>query len=223
MRELAGATWPQAAGAGVVVVPMGSIEQHGPHLPLDTDAVIATAVAQRVVDALPGALLAPALPYGASGEHQSFPGTSSIGGEALQHTIVELVRSIRTWAGRVVIVNGHGGNVAALGAAVDQLVAEGHDVAWVACQVAGGDAHAGRTETSVMLYLAPWSVRRTNVVVGNVRPLAELLPDMREGGVHAVSRNGVLGDPRGATAEEGARILAAMVEHALTRVQETAR
>ena len=67
-----------------MIVPVGSLEQHGPHLPLDTDARIAAAVARRAAGGDPALLLAPPLAYGASGEHQGFPGTLSIGHEALR-------------------------------------------------------------------------------------------------------------------------------------------
>ncbi len=206
-----------------MLVPVGSIEQHGPHLPLDTDSAIASAVAHSLAARLPGeALVAPAVVYGSSGEHQSFAGTSSVGSESLRLTVLELVRSLRTWAGRVVLVNGHGGNLAPLDDAVRQLVAEGHDVVRVACATeqrhGAGDLHAGRTETSLMLHLRPASVRLDRAAVGDVRPLAEILPLMVAGGVAAVSANGVLGDPRGASAAEGAAVLERMVELALAQV-----
>lgn len=202
MSSLARATSAETAGAGLVLVPLGSIEQHGPHLPLDTDTVIATAVAHEVGAALDG-WVAPPVSYGSSGEHQSFSGTASVGTEALTHLLVELVRSLRTWAGRVVIVNAHGGNVAALTAS-DELE-------WVACATEEHDLHAGFTETSLMLHLRPESVRLDRAEAGNTQPLSEILPAMMSGGVAAVSPNGVLGDPAGATAEEGERVLRHMV------------
>lgn len=202
MSSLARATSPETAGAGLVLVPLGSIEQHGPHLPLDTDTVIATAVAHEVGAAL-DAWVAPPLSYGSSGEHQSFPGTVSVGTEALTHQLVELVRSLRTWAERVVVVNAHGGNVAAL---------RGSDeIEWVACATEEHDLHAGYTETSLMLHLRPESVRLDRAEAGNSQPLSEILPAMMAGGIAAVSPNGVLGDPAGASAEEGERVLRHMV------------
>ena len=110
---MASATHRPSSERGLVLVPVGSIEQHGPHLPLDTDTTIAVAVADGVAGELPGAWVAPPLSYGSSGEHQSFAGTASIGTEALTQVAVELVRSLRTWADRVVFVNAHGGNLAA--------------------------------------------------------------------------------------------------------------
>src|SRR5664279_4473379 len=98
-----------------LIVPLGSPEQHGPHLPLDTDTRIADAVAGRVAERLDGDwLLAPAIGYGASGEHEGFPGTISIGTAALQLLLIEFGRSASGWASRMVFVNGHGGNVEAL-------------------------------------------------------------------------------------------------------------
>ena len=167
MRDLARATSPETAGAGLVLVPLGALEQHGPHLPLDTDTVIATAVAHEVASAL-DAWVAPPVAYGASGEHQSFPGTASVGTEALTHGLVELVRSLRTWASRVVVVNGHGGNLAALKAS--------DEIEWVACATEGHDLHAGFTETSLMLHLRPESVRLDLAEAGNTQPLRRSSP-----------------------------------------------
>jgi mycofactocin precursor peptide peptidase len=199
----------------LVLVPVGSTEQHGPHLPLDTDTVIAQAVADEMATRLAPieevtALVAPALSYGSSGEHQHFAGTSSIGTEALQAVVLELVRSMRTWAGRVVFVNGHGGNVLALQQALRRLLDEGHDTGWVACATEEADAHAGYTETSLMLHLQPQRVRLDLAVAGNTTSVTDLLPALLQGGVIAVSPNGVLGDPAGASADEGARVLAAI-------------
>ncbi|MFI9828656.1 mycofactocin biosynthesis peptidyl-dipeptidase MftE [Streptomyces sp. NPDC051913] len=221
--DLAGHAWPDVPHGPLVLVPVGSTEQHGPHLPLDTDTVIACAVAREAADALPGRpLVAAALPYGASGEHAHFPGTVSIGHEALHAVLVELTRSLALWAGRVVFVNGHGGNVATLRGAVGQLREEGHAVDWVPCAVPGGDAHAGRTETSLMLRLAPGSVRLTEAAPGDPRPIAALMPDLVARGVRAVSPSGVLGDPTGATAEEGRRVLTEMVSAAVRRITAAA-
>ena len=218
-RGLAEAVWPSVPEGALVLVPVGATEQHGPHLPLSTDTVIARAVAERAAADLPSpVMVAPAVPYGASGEHAGFPGTVSIGHEALRVVLVETVRSLALWAGRVVFVNGHGGNVRTLDSAVGRMRDEGHDVAWVPCGVPGGDAHAGFTETSVMLYLAPERVRMEDAVAGDTRPLAELLPELIAGGVRAVSPSGVLGDPTGATAARGRELFEAMAASAVRRI-----
>jgi mycofactocin precursor peptide peptidase len=208
-----------------VVVPVGATEQHGPHLPLDTDTRIAAAVAHAAVSGLEAAgypvplLVAPAVPYGASGEHQSFAGTVSIGTFALEQVLLEFGRSACEWAQRLLFVNGHGGNVAALRAAVACLRAEGRDVGWYSCGVPGGDAHAGHTETSILLYLSPEEVCLDERRTGNVTPLAELMPAMRRGGVAAVSEVGVLGDPTTASAAEGARLFSEVVDACVSQVR----
>lgn len=213
LHILGTSTWPELPVRPTVLLPVGSMEQHGPHLPLDTDTVVATAVAERLGALLVDSdvVLAAPLAYGASGEHQSFPGTSSIGRDALRFLLVELARSMRCWAARIVIVNGHGGNVAPVVAAVGQLADEGHDVAWVPCAAPGTDAHAGRAETSLMLHLRPERVRIDRCEPGATEPLERILPRLVAEGVGAVSPNGVLGDPRGASADEGEMILARMV------------
>jgi creatinine amidohydrolase len=212
---LAGAAWPDIPASPLVVVPLGSVEQHGHHLPLATDTAVAVAVAEAAAPSLDGALLAPALAYGASGEHEGFPGTISLGTEALTGLLVEYGRSACRWAGRVLIVNGHGGNLDALRSAVPLLRRESRDVAWFPCGVPDADAHAGRTETSLMLHVEPEWVRRDLAVAGETAPIATLLPRLRADGVRAVSPTGVLGDPAGATAEEGAALLAALTSRLL--------
>jgi creatinine amidohydrolase len=210
VTSLAGAVWPDLGDTALLVVPLGSVEQHGHHLPLGTDTTVACAVAEAAAGELGDALLAPALAYGASGEHEGFPGTVSLGTEALTGLLVEYGRSACRWTRRLLVVNGHGGNLDALRAAGSLLRREGRDVAWFPCAVPGADPHAGRSETSLMLHVEPGSVRTDRSVPGPTAPLAELMPRLRSGGVRAVSSTGVLGDPAGASAEEGAAQLAAL-------------
>lgn len=214
--RLASAAWPDLGGsAPTLLVPVGSVEQHGPHLPLDTDSRIGEEVARRAVAALadragaPDVLLAPTVEYGASGEHEGFPGTVSIGTEALGAMLLELGRSALRWAGRMVLVNAHGGNAAAVIGAVRQLRAESRDVGWFPCAFPEADAHAGSTETSVLLEISPDRVRMDRAEPGNTAPIGELLDDLRANGVAGVSANGVLGDPTHADAGAGAGDLAA--------------
>lgn len=215
IRDLADACWPDIeSGRWTVAVPIGALEQHGPHLPLDTDTRIASAVAER----LPDVVLAPPLAYGASGENEGFPGTVSIGSEITKALLVEYGRSACRWADRVVFVNGHGGNGRSLVDAVTLLRYEGRDAAWLPCAVPDGDAHAGFTETSLMLHLAPEVVDMKRAAVGATEPIRTLMPRLRRAGIVSVSANGVLGDPTGATAEHGADLFASLVERATAQV-----
>jgi mycofactocin precursor peptide peptidase len=224
--ELDRSVWPEVPAGALVLVPVGSTEQHGPHLPLNTDSVIAhrvaTAAAKLLMTERPQrpVLLAPTIAYGASGEHAGFPGTVSIGHEALRLVLVETVRSLALWADRIVFVNGHGGNVPTLVTVVGQLRGEDHEVSWLGCDIPGGDAHAGQTETSLMLYLARDDVRLSAAVAGDTRPLAEIMPELRARGVRAVSPSGVLGDPAGATPEKGRAAFDTMVSAVAHRIAE---
>jgi creatinine amidohydrolase len=211
-------TWPDLAGVRpVLAVPLGSTEQHGPHLPLSTDTDIAEVLCAQLAAFRDDVVIAPALPYGSSGEHAGFPGTLSIGHDALELVIVELARSAASSFAGVVFVSGHGGNAEALERAVRRLQDEGHDVMafrprWE------GDAHAGRSETAMLLATRPDDVRVDVAVAGNTAPLAELMPAMRDGGVRAVSPNGVLGDPAGASADEGSALLDALADQLIDEV-----
>jgi creatinine amidohydrolase len=211
--RLGSRTWTEVAALDlrpVLVVPLGSLEQHGPHLPLDTDTRIAVTLAERVAAGRPDLAVAPALSYGASGEHAAFPGTVSIGNDALEQVLVELVRSADAFGGAVV-VNGHGGNAGALQRVETRCAAEGRRVLAWSWTLPGADAHAGRTETSLLLAIAPDLVRLDRAEAGSTEPLDDLLPRLRSAGVDSVSPNGVLGDPTGASVAEGRELLARLV------------
>ena len=222
--RLVSLTSPEVANArpAVLLIPLGSLEQHGPHLPLDTDTRIAVALSHASAARRDDTLVAPAVAYGSSGEHEGFAGTLSIGTAVLHSMLVELVRSNRD-VDHVVFVNGHGGNLEAVRSATTQLLAEGHSVDAFAPSIPEADAHAGRTETSLLLHLDPSVVRLDRAAVGATEPLAELLPALRTGGVRAVSPNGVLGDPTGASAAEGAalfeRLVTALTEQVIAMVE----
>lgn len=215
LSELA---WPDVPVGLLLLVPVGSCEQHGPHLPLDTDTRIAQFLADSLAASLgDAAVVAPAVTVGASGEHTGFPGTLSVGNEVMASVVVELVRSAlpvpdaaAPFAG-VVLVNGHGGNIAALARATALLGSEGRAVLAWHPQVPGGDSHAGRTETSLLLHLDPASVRMDRAVPGATARWRELAPDVMAGGLRDVAPTGVLGDPTAATADEGAQVFADLV------------
>ena len=217
-------TWPDltvVAPLPLLLLPVGSFEQHGPHLPLDTDTRIALAIADAVVSRVPGTVVGPALSVTASGEHQGFPGTLSVCNEVTTRMIVELVRSA-DWANGVVLVNGHGGNVSAVTEAVMLLGLEGRRcLAWWPTRpsdAAADDFHAGWTETSVMLHLHPDLVRLDAAAPGASTTIAEL----RSRPVIDVAPTGVLGDPTGANAADGERILTDWVDDLVAEVADMA-
>jgi mycofactocin precursor peptide peptidase len=212
--HLAGLTSPEVAGlaaaGALLAVPVGATEQHGPHLALSTDTDLAVALCAGLARARPGVVVAPPVAYGSSGEHQDFAGTLSIGQDALELLLVELGRSATQTFGRILLVSTHGGNAAVVRRAEQRLRGESRDVqAWQATW--RGDAHAGRTETSLQLALAPGQVHLDRAEPGNTRPVAELMPALRASSVSAVSANGVLGDPAGASAAEGAALLSELL------------
>src|SRR5919199_1414673 len=234
--QLANMTWPEArdalAAAEVVIVPTGSIEQHGPGMVLRTDTTIAVAVAERVADRLrPRAVVAPALPFGLSAHHLRFPGTLTLRPDTFMAVVLDLVRSLEAHgARRVFLLNGHGGNQAALGLVVARARQELRvPVATALYLAAAADllrerfgrayAHACEIEASVALAAAPDLVRLEALSSG-----AELAPPYRHavlagGGAGAgafvdaglrmdeLTANGALGDPRLASREAGEALL----------------
>ena len=243
-------TWPElwhAAPRPLLVVPIGSCEQHGPHLPLDTDTRVAVALASGLVEAytrtgnsagtgtgagasdpnagptsmaiVPSMVIVPPFAISASGEHGGFPGTLSLGSAVFEQVLTELVRSA-DWSAGVVLVNGHGGNATAVNRAVATLRHERRRVlAWWP-RDPDGDAHAGITETSLMLAIAPRLVRLSAAEPGRTEPIGALAEELARDGVRAVSPNGVLGDPRGATAAHGRTLLTKMRIDLIAAVDE---
>jgi len=202
---LGDATWPdvEARPRSVLIVPVGATEQHGPHLPLDTDTYLACEIAGRVNAVRPTSWLAPPIAFGASGEHADFPGTLSIGTDVLRDVVVELVRDSSRYWRSLLVVNGHGGNIDALQLAAEVCRHESRHFAAVHLALEGMDAHAGAAETSMMLYLDPDRVRLPLLQRGHIGSAHDLMPQLRTDGVRSVSPSGVLGDPTGATADEG--------------------
>jgi creatinine amidohydrolase len=212
-------TWPDLDGRRpLLAVPLGSTEQHGPHLPFATDTEVAVVLCDLLAAEREDVVVAPAMPYGSSGEHAGFPGTLSIGQEALELVVIELVRSAVASFDGVVFVCGHGGNAEALQRGVTRAREEGHEVMMFLPRWEG-DPHAGRVETSMMLVVQPDRVRLDRAAAGNTESLTELLPRLRESGVRAVSPTGVLGDPAGASAAEGEALLDQAAAHLIADVE----
>jgi mycofactocin system creatininase family protein len=221
--QLGDATWVEVEATQrtcLLVVPIGSLEQHGPHLPLNTDTTIAVELARRLAAARPDVVVAPAVAYGASGEHAAFAGTLLLNHDVLADLLTELVRSARDAFRGVIILSGHGGNHEGLSKMAAQCRADGDEVLIWSAGVAGGDAHAGRTETSIMLALAPDRVRFHLAEAGCTDDLSVILPRLRVEGVRPVASNGVLGDPTGANAREGGELLETMTALLVTAVAD---
>lgn len=205
MTRLGERTWPEVdeLRSGTLLVPLGSTEQHGPHLTLDTDTRIAVALCDAVAAELDYVVAAPPLAYGSSGEHQAFPGTISIGTDVLASLMVELARSALLTFADLVFVNGHGGNTAGIQEAVVTLHREGRPVGAWGPSLASADAHAGSFETSLVLAIAPDHVRQDRAESGNTTPITDLLDDLIADGLRPHAPNGILGDATSADTETG--------------------
>ena len=220
-NNIATNTWSQVANreSSILLLPLGSCEQHGPHLPLDTDTQIAQHLCAQAALQDDRLLIAPSLSITASGEHAGFPGTLSIGTDALTQVLIEIVRSA-DWCNGVVFVNGHGGNADAVAAAARTLNSEHRNVAAWWPRIEHGDAHAGASETSIMLAINPELVNMAKAEAGSTTPISEISAQLRSGGVRAVSTNGVLGDPTTATSEHGHNLLSQLTHDLVTFINE---
>jgi creatinine amidohydrolase len=223
-------TWPEIEGLlrdrprEVALLPVGATEQHGPHLPTGTDTIVARGLCEAT-SAVTGAPVLPALALGCSyGHGTELPGTLSLPPERLAEMVVDAVR----WAShsgvrRVLAVNGHFGNQAALSVAADHLRHDHPDLRFgvlnwwtltpaIAAQTLadGEDVHANRAETALMMALAPEHVRFDQL------PLADD-EDRTDGLVFrytapVLSRNGVTGRPSEANPELGSKLLSEVVD-----------
>jgi len=235
-RRIAAHAWPEVAelvaqGCRTAVVPLGSTEQHGPHLPLDTDTVIGDALAERLCAEVGDALACPTLPIGCASEHLGFPGTLHLEPATLVAVLRDTIRALgRHGITRVFLFSAHGGNAEPLRAALPELRRACAPVAVdaftdlgrltvvlhavsAACGIAPASAghHAGETETSMLLALDPARVRNDALAPGLLTtaddPQRLFYPDLR-----ANAPDGTVGDPRGADAARGARYLRAWTE-----------
>jgi creatinine amidohydrolase len=229
------AALPEKANT-VIVLPAGSTEQHGPHLPCSVDATIAAGVIGHALARLPAEIPAYALPpisYGKSDEHLHFPGTVTLDGTTLLETIVQIGESVyRSGFRKLLIVNAHGGQPQVMEMAARELrlrhgdyVVVPHFV-WRVAHAAGRylserekrlSMHAGHAETAIMLALAPETVRMAEAVA-NYPPEFDA-PTLSADGRPAAAwtardfgTSGVIGDPLPATAEQGRAILDSLAE-----------
>ncbi len=235
--EVAAAVQPSS----VLCLPMGSIEQHGPHLPLNTDCVIAEALTQRIVARWGeehDLWQLPAMPVGLSREHAWAPGTLSLTVSGMTAYLrdlgSEIVRALP--ARNLLIVNGHGGNRGILDAVTRELYSDFglnsatlHLGAMIRPVTGAGvpEIHAGKDETSVMLVLAPDLVRREAMATLQPSPgeaVTTLVLDPTASYPWSsddprLSASGIIGDARGASAAHGETIVARVLEGAGTVIR----
>ncbi len=240
-------TWPEAQRrlreVDIALLPVGAIEQHGPHLPLDTDAFDADHMARRVAEACsdPKPLVLPLIPYGVSYHHDDFPGTISVGNEALSKMVYDVGMSCaRHGITKLVIVNGHGGNTPTLQFAAQLInrnaniftavdTGETSDVDLAELCETPNDVHAGEIETSTALAVRPDLVRmdRAEPFVPDFSNQYLDFSARRSIEWYArtlkISPSGVLGDPTVASAEKGRRMWKIMVANLVELVEELKR
>jgi creatinine amidohydrolase len=230
------ATWPEADGAAKqgrpAVLPFGALEQHGPHLPLSTDTVMAAELARRVADATEGWLL-PAIPLGYTSGNDGFPGTVSLSFDTVRSVAVDVCRALqRQGFPCLIVVNGDFGNQAPLHQAARDvaaasawpvLILDYPGLAEAAVQVcetepaAPGFYHADEVETSVVLALRPDLVHLERATVAYPR-----MPDTLGAtpiGLDRLSPSGVFGDPRPADTVKGQQLLELLTDRALAVVR----
>ena len=220
--------WPEVkaeldSGQDTVVIAFGATEQHGPHLPLATDALVGDHLAWLVADRL-HAFVAPTVRVGCSEHHLEFPGTLSLSEDTFHRIVGDVVRSLtRGGFRRLVLLPTHGGNFRPLAAAVEKLGAiEGVEIraltdlgALLAIAQLGADeydvplgeggVHAGEWETSMLMSIHPELVHLERGEAGYTGDIEAAVGTMFGTGVHTVAANGVIGDPAKASADHGAR------------------
>lgn len=239
--ELDKLTWPEVreqiqAGRDTVVLALGATEQHGPHLPLATDALIGDHLARQVAERL-DAFVAPTLRIGCSSHHLAFPGTISVDEETFSGVVSDIAHSFaRGGFGRLVLLPTHGGNFAPLARALEALgsvdglelqaltdlgalmeIAELGATEFGVPLPAGG-LHAGEWETSMLMAIHPDLEHPERREPGYVGGLEEAVASLFEQGVDALSPNGVIGDPGEASSDHGRRYWDRVVEIVMARI-----
>ncbi len=217
-------SWNELTDVNVAFLPIGATEQHGYHLPISTDALIAEAIANELSKRFEPSYCVPVLPYSASFEHADFPGCISLRIHTLTAVVTDIVQSLkRSGISHVVIINGHGGNHL-LRNIVQELNAEDPRTVWgpfpnrrhweEAYRAAGiretisRDMHAGEGETSLIMHLMPKAVKedkRSDCDVPD-RPLLETV------GMKPYTESGTIGFPTRATAEKGRLLLQSLTD-----------
>lgn len=212
-------SWPEVRrlkpATKVLLLPLGSFEQHGHHLPLTTDTDIVTAVARGVEQTRPGKILClPTLWPGHSPHHFFFPGTLSVSQMPYIQLVIELCRSmVKMGAKKILLLNGHGGNDVPLRAAVRELKSEFPKVRvvfasyWSLADL--GIRHACEIETSLMLHLHPSRVKMK--LARRDGPPPRHSPAYFINEFHEISKSGTVGDPTNATAKKGRQFLEKIV------------
>jgi creatinine amidohydrolase len=228
MLDSARTSWPEieAARGVIALLPVGALEQHGAHLPLDTDTVLATGVARRIAAEIGGWLL-PAIGYGEAWSAEGWPGTISLSAETLQRSIEDIARGLRRiGVAGLVTINGHFGNRAPIAAAAYPLPAlhldypglEDAAAEFCASKPAGPSFyHADEVETSMMLALAPDAVRLDRAV--SEYPVFPSDFGTRPMQLREFNSSGVFGDPRPATAATGEKIIARIVNESIALIE----
>ena len=252
----AGSTYEQIKDVGerdgsVLIVPIGSVEQHGHHLPVATDTILVDAVASRTGERLVESdnvpfLITPTLWTGFSPHHMDFGGTLTASFRTLLAVLTDVIESgLENGFDSMLIVNGHGGNSSLIRAATSKVGADTPDREILSCTYfelatsfvddirdsdVGGIAHGGEFETSIMLHLRPDLVRedKANVTYRD-EPYSHASREMFDSGTLSpyrsfaeMSETGELGDPTLATAEKGEKLLANLVVELAAIVREIA-
>jgi len=242
-------TWPELREAAeqnrVVLIPVGTIEQHGPHLPLSTDCITSREIARCVAERIPDeALLMPQVYYSFNFHHLDFPGTIAIDGHTIIDYITDIGKSVAHHGFRkIVLVNGHGSNVPFLDIAARNITNQTEAVAalaswWALAEPAvteireaeypGGLAHGCELETSVILHFRPDLVQLDKAEHDISYPKSKYFfwDLQRPSPIHFQeffsrnSRTGTQGDPTLASAEKGARVVECVVSNMVELVRE---